>query len=182
MAKRYISHWIVVELLIHLTRVNDNFPTPQWGFEVIIAAVQSLSPSKSPRYRYVDSVAGHLLSQLLSHFPLFSSSSSSLFSLQRFYLLLLLSLSFCLIVLPSHLPLLATVVVGHGGTWLCVRSCVIDHTHTHTHTQKHTLYTRNLIQWECNCRKAHSANFVWLLSIYHYISFLKPNYYYISTT
>lgn len=101
---------------------------------MIIAAVQSLSPSKSPRYRYVDSVAGHLLSQLLSHFPLFSSSSSSLFSLQRFYLLLLLSLSFCLIVLPSHLPLLATFVVGHGGTWLCVRSCVIGHTHTHSHT------------------------------------------------
>lgn len=143
-------YWIVVELLIHLTRVNDNFPTPQWGFEVIIAAVQSLSPSKSPRYRYVDSVAGHLLSQLLSHFPLFSSSSSSPFSLQTFYLLLLLSSSFCLIVLPSHLPLLATFVVGHGGTWLCVRSWVIDHTHTP--------YTRNLIQWECNCRKAHMTS------------------------
>lgn len=140
-----IHHWLLVEeILVYLTQVIENFPTPQWDFEVIIATVQSLSPSNSPCYRYMDSVAGHLLSKLLSHppflFPLPPHSfllplyPSNIFSSLLLSSLLLFLPLLSLTVLPSQLPPLPLFVVGHSGIWLCVRSCVIDRTQTHTQT------------------------------------------------
>ncbi len=131
--------------MVSPTKVNEKLPTPQRGFEVIIATVQSLalSPSNSPCYRYMDSVAGHLLSKLLSHLPHPPSLSSSVsflcvrrFIVSTFSLLPLLSVA----VLPSQLPPLPVFVVSHSGALLCVGSCVIDPTKappTNTQTNTH---------------------------------------------
>lgn len=134
---------------------------------MIIATVRSLSPSNTPCYRYMDSVAGHLLSKLLSHPPP-SLSSSSPFSplatsaVSHFLFSLLLPAS------PPPVSASSSTRLCCESQWdlaLCQVMCyqprhrltqTQTHTQTHTNKQTHTctyICTRNLMQ-ECDGKRS----------------------------
>lgn len=122
-----LHHWMLVEeVLIHLTRLDENFSTPQWGFEVIIAKSLSLQQSLPQLY----GLSGR---SFVIKIALTSPASSYTFSTLVPSPLFLLAFS-CLTVLPSHLTRLPVFVVSHRAVLL--RSSYQLHTDLLAYTLK----------------------------------------------
>lgn len=135
---------------------------------MIIATVRSLSPSNTPCYRYMDSVAGHLLSKLLSHPPPFSFLVLPILSFGHFSRLTFSLLPFTPRLSSSRLSASSSTRLCCESQWdlaLCQVMCyqprhrltqTQTHTQTHTNKQTHTctyICTRNLMQ-ECDGKRS----------------------------